>query len=93
MADFSNVRLISGNLRSAEEILFLFQKIHKLCILVEGILERYNTDAAFKAEADHLFSPTQIAELGDMITDVQGLRTNWETDHPDALIPYIPITI
>lgn len=93
MADFSNVRLISGNMRAAEEILFLFRRIHKLCVSVENILSRYQTDPAFKVEADHLFTPAQLSEIADMIVDVQGLRQGWEADHADALVEYIPIPV
>ena len=80
-------------MRSAEQIIILFQRIYQLSNKVVSILSRYNTDPAFKVEADHLFTPEQIAEIGAMIGDVQTLKTNWETNHPDALIQYIPINI
>jgi hypothetical protein len=85
MADFSSVSGIMSNIRSADDILRIFKNIYSACIEVEAILARYNTDAAFKAEADHLFTPTQIAELGDMITDIQGLQQDWLDNHTGPL--------
>jgi hypothetical protein len=93
MADFSSVHIISGDMRSAEQILIFFQRIYKLSGKVVDILTRYDTDVAFKIEADHLFTPEQIAEIGVMIGDVQTLKTNWEANHSDALTQYIPINV
>jgi|GEM_PF-3971433 len=93
MADFASVKTISGDMRSAEQILILFQQIHKFSTKVVDILTRYGSDPVFKVEADHLFTPEQIAEIGAMIGDVQTLKTNWETNHPNVLIEYIPISV
>lgn len=90
MAEFTSVKPISDNIRAAEEILSLFKSIYSTCKAVEQILNRYNTDPVFKAEADHLFTVEQIAELGVMIADVTSFRTNWETNHAGALVNYIP---
>jgi len=90
MADFSSVKSIVSNFHSAEEILTLFKNIYMLGKKVEDILDRYNTDLAFKAEADHLFSVDQLAEIGTMITAVQNLIVDWETNHTSVIdIPLV----
>lgn len=85
MADFNSVDLISDNIQSAKNILRIFKNIYGACIEVEAILARYQTDPAFQAEADHLFNPDQLAELGVMITDIQTLRAGWQTNHTGPL--------
>jgi hypothetical protein len=86
MADFSTVPLIRDNLDEANRILTLFREIYARSVEVQSILTRYNTDPAFKAEADHLFSQAQIAELGQMITQVTALKNDWEANHKSPLL-------
>lgn len=85
MADFTSVGSISSNINAAGDILRIFKNIYGACIEVEAILARYQTDMAFKLEADHLFSVEQLAELGVMITDIQALRSGWQTNHTGPL--------
>lgn len=89
MADFTSVGGIFSNITSARDILRIFKNIYGACLEVELILSRYNTDAAFKTEADHLYTAEQIGEIGNMITEIQALREGWATDHqgPLDLIP------
>jgi len=81
MADFTSATGIASNLNSALSILGIFRNIYEKCMEVEKILSWYNTDAAFKTEADHLFTAEQIAEIADMITDVQGIKSDWAENH------------
>ena len=85
MADFTSVSVISDNINAAGDILRIFKNIYGACIEVEAILARYQIDIPFKTEADHLFTPEQIAELGDMITSVQAFREEWFTNHKGPL--------
>ena len=85
MADFTSVPIISANLNAAGDILRIFKNIYGACQEVEAILARYGTDIPFKTEADHLFTPEQLAELGDMITSIQAFRTEWFDNHKGPL--------
>jgi len=85
MADFTSVAGISSNLNAAGDILRIFKNIYGACVEVEAILARYGTDIPFKTEADHLFTPEQLGELGDMITSIQVFRTEWFTNHKGPL--------
>jgi uncharacterized membrane protein len=89
MVDFSGVKQIHNDMDSAYQILGLFKQIHSLSLIVEGILNRYGVDPAFKAEADHLFTVDQIEEIGSMISDIQTMRQNWDANHFSALSDYI----
>ena len=85
MADFTSVAGISTNLNAAGDILRIFKNIYGACVEVEAILARYGTDIPFKTEADHLFTPEQLGELGDMITSIQAFRTEWFDNHKGPL--------
>ena len=85
MADFASVSTISTNLNAAGDILRIFKNIYDACVEVEAILARYGTDIPFKTEADHLFTPEQLGELGDMITSIQTFRTEWFENHKGPL--------
>ena len=85
MADFTSVAGISTNINAAGDILRIFKNIYGACVEVEAILARYGTDIPFKAEADHLFTPEQLAELGDMITSIQAFRLEWFENHKGPL--------
>ena len=85
MADFTSVAGITSNLNAAGDILRIFKNIYGACIEVEAILDRYGTDIPFKTEADHLFTPEQLGELGDMITSIQTFRTEWFENHKGPL--------
>ena len=85
MADFTSVASISTNINAAGDILRIFKNIYGACVEVEAILARYGTDVPFKTEADHLFTPEQLAELGDMITSIQAFRTEWFDNHKGPL--------
>jgi hypothetical protein len=90
MADFSSVPNIMNDISAAQEIVKLFQEIHKYCGRAITILNRYNSDPDFKAQADHLYTSQQLAEIGNMINDVSTLKTHWEADHSSVLIQYTP---
>ena len=85
MADFTSVAGISSNLNAAGDILRIFKNIYGACVEVEAILARYGTDIPFKTEADHLFTPEQLGELGDMITSIQTFRIEWFDNHKGPL--------
>ena len=85
MADFTSVAGISTNINAAGDILRIFKNIYGACVEVEAILARYGTDIPFKTEADHLFTPEQLAELGDMITSIQAFRAEWFDNHKGPL--------
>ena len=85
MADFTSVSTISTNINAAGDILRIFKNIYGACQEVEAILARYGTDIPFKTEADHLFTPEQLGELGDMITSIQTFRTEWFENHKGPL--------
>jgi len=85
MADFTSVAGISSNINAAGDILRIFKNIYGACQEVEAILARYGTDIPFQTEADHLFTPEQLAELGDMIISVQAFREEWFTNHKGPL--------
>ncbi len=85
MADFTSVITIRDNILGANQILNTFQVIYNQCQVVQSILARYNSDPAFQAEADHLFTPEQIAELGAMITQVDTLQIDWAANHKGPL--------
>ena len=85
MADFTSVSTISTNINAAGDILRIFKNIYGACVEVEAILARYGTDIPFKTEADHLFTPEQLAELGDMITSIQVFRTELFDNHKGPL--------
>jgi hypothetical protein len=85
MADFSSVTSIRDAILGANQIVNTFQVIYAQCLAVQSILARYQSDPAFKAEADHLFTPAQIAELGQMIAQVNALQSDWATNHKGPL--------
>lgn len=85
MADFTSIYGIMNNIRNAEDILRVFKNIYGACVEVETILARYQTDPAFKDEADHLYTGTQLIEINQMIQNVTTLRTAWATNHQGPL--------
>ena len=92
MADFTSVSTISTNINAAGDILRIFKNIYGACVEVEAILNRYQTDVPFQTEADHLYTPEQLGELGDMIASVIAFRTEWFENHKGPLgLPVEPI--
>lgn len=85
MADFTSVNIISSNMQSALSILRIFRSLYEYCTEAEKILNRYETDQSFKAEADHLFDAEQLAEIGEMISQVKTLRSGWGETHRGPL--------
>ena len=85
MADFTSVLGIASNISSARDIIRIFKNIHHSCNEVAAVLAKYNTDPAFKIEADHLFNAEQLAELGSMAAESQALKNDWENNHRSAL--------
>ncbi len=85
MATFTTVSGIRDNMLAANNILNTLQVIYTQCNTAKAILARYLSDPAFKAEADHLFTPAQLAELDAMIADTSALATAWTANHKSAL--------
>ena len=85
MADFKPVITKRDNILSATNILNTFNLIYAQALTVQALLARYNTDPAFKVEVDHLFTAAQIAEMGQMITQVNNLQADWVTNHKGPL--------
>jgi len=85
MADFASVAGISTNIIAAGDILRICNNIYGACVEAEAILARYQTDIPFQTEADHLYTPEQLGEIGDMIASVQALRSEWFENHKGPL--------
>jgi len=85
MADFTTVDVKSTNMRDALSVLQMFKDIYRIGGFVENILNRYNNDMDFKAEADYLFNAEQLAEIGLMINEIRTLRSGWGEIHRGPL--------
>ena len=85
MADFTSVTTKRDQLNSATQILNTLQIIYGQCQAVQALLARYNTDTAFKAQVDYVFSPSQLSEIATMITNVNTLQGDWATNHKGPL--------
>ncbi len=85
MADFTNVVTKRDQLNSASQILNTLQVIYGQCQAVQALLARYQTDTAFKAQVDYVFSPAQLAELSAMVSNVNALQADWLANHKGPL--------
>lgn len=85
MADFTSATTRRDRLAQANQILNTYQVIYGQCLAVQAILAKYNNDADFRAEANYLFTPEQIAELGVMATQVNSLQLDWFQNHKGPL--------
>lgn len=92
MADFTSVVTIRDNILAAKQLVDTLQTIYNQCLAAQAILGRYQSSQAFRAEADHLFTPAQLQELSAMLGDVNTLQTAWFANHKSALGLELEIT-
>jgi uncharacterized protein YciW len=71
----------------AGAILNLVRAAHDIGTRLQAavVLYQSNTDPAFNAAFNALFSPTERQELATMIAGLTSVMTDWETNHPAAL--------
>src|SRR3954451_21503491 len=63
------------------------KQIYSIGVLVQGVLADYqsNADPVMKSTADEMFEPAELAELGQMLTEINGLVSSWTANHPSVL--------
>lgn len=85
MIDYKNVPTIIHHILSANQLVGTLRDIYVKCGQAQQILLRYQSDPDFRAQADHLFTPAQLAELGEMIADANSLQASWFINHKSPL--------
>ena len=85
MADFTNLKDKIKNLDDAENLLAVFRIMYQDAKTVRSLLARYQSDPAYKAAVDYVFSLEQRQELAGMIASVNTLLADWERTHASVL--------
>lgn len=87
MANFDTSGPKRASVREAANLLSLIQATYAEMKIVQASLAKYqaNSDPAFNAAINALFSASERSELGQMLAGINILVTDWETNHAGAL--------
>jgi hypothetical protein len=87
MANFDAYQAKSDATRKAFNLLHLIRGIYENGKQVQAALALYQaaTDPAFNAAVNAIFSATERQELGQMLSQITALVTDWEANHIGAL--------
>ncbi len=85
MANFNMVNEKIHLLKDAENLLSVFRIMYGDAKVVQNLLAHYQSDPSFKAVVDYLYAADERLELAAMITQINTLLTDWESNHPDVL--------
>lgn len=87
MANFDTSTQKLQSVREAANLLQLFRALYSQAKLIQSALQLYqaNTDPAFNAAVNALFTASERSELSTMAQQINTLVTDWETNHIGAL--------
>ena len=87
MANFDTSATKRQAVKEANNLLPNIQSAYHQLKLIQEMLARYQagTDPAFNGAINALFSAGERTELNAMLTSVNPLVTDWETNHSTAL--------
>lgn len=88
MADFSTVQVKINAVNDAAGLQDTVRSVYQAGKRLQGLIARYQagTDAPFVAAVNALYTQAQRAELSQMLTALNALVTDWETNHSGALV-------
>lgn len=89
MTNFGPTQIKLDSMHQASALLELLRAIYKQSKIAQALLLLYQagTDPLFNTTVDEIFSLEERAELNQMFTQVDGLETNWTTNHLALLEP------
>lgn len=84
MANFDTSHTKMDSVRDAVDLLDRIRALYVHAKEMQTLLARYQagTDATFNAAANALFTSAERTELGQMLSQVNTLITDWEANHP-----------
>lgn len=85
MADFSQTITRCEALETAGGVHESLRTYYTRAKSMQAMLQRYGTDAEFRAAVDYVYTPEQLAEIGAMFVDIDNLAAAWEANHRSAL--------
>ena len=87
MANFDTYQAKSDASRRAFNLLPLIRSIYESGKQVQAALALYQaaTDPSFNAAVNAIFATAERQELGQMLTQIGALLTDWEANHMGAL--------
>lgn len=83
MPDFTLVQARLDSTHRATALLEQLKNIYRQCKAVEGSINLYTsgTDPTFNQAINNIFTASERAELNQMLSQVETLVANWETNH------------
>lgn len=87
MANFDNSSIQHQSVHKANNVLANVQAVYSAAKIVQTLLALYQagTDTTYNAAVNALFSQSERSELGAMLTSINSLVSDWETNHSGAL--------
>lgn len=87
MANFDTTATKHAAVQKANTLLPNIQAVYQAMKIVQTSMALYTagTDATFNAAVNALFSSNERTELGQMLSGINTLVTDWETNHMGAL--------
>lgn len=87
MADFSSTDQTLAAINQAANLRPAVQGMYAQAKSVQSLMALYQagSNQAFNTAINTIFTSAQRTELADMLTDVNSLITDWETNHRSAL--------
>ena len=75
------------SVQRASVLLDRVRSVYSACKSVQAVMALYQaaTDAPFNAAVNTLFTASERAELGQILTQINALVTDWEANHQNAI--------
>jgi hypothetical protein len=87
MANFDTSASKRQSVQRANNLLANIQATYNAMKIVQGLMTLYQSgsDPVFNAAVNALFTVAERTEIAAMLTGINPLVTDWETNHPAAL--------
>ena len=84
MANFDSANQLKvESVNAATQVVYNMKSLYNNAKQVQALLARYtaNTDAAFNAAVNAMYTARERSELAAMLTQINTLVTDWESNH------------
>lgn len=84
---FETIVVTLESVKASWQLIFDLRSIYQACKLMQVKLALYQagTDPAFNATINAIFSVQERQELGNILSDINTMVTDWETNHRAAI--------
>jgi hypothetical protein len=87
MPDYATIQAKLNSIKKATALLGELRGIYDQCLKMQAALALYTagTDAVFNAAVDDIYTIAEKQELNQMLTEVDALVSDWQTNHGGLL--------